>query len=101
MIKFHNKALDEVNEYGESTIEKFKRYFKAFDAHEKLAKSKFKKLRGTELYEFRVRLEEGTFRALGGFVKPDLVILLVFQKKTQKTPNNIIKLARKRLNELL
>ena len=55
----------------------------------------FKKMSNTdELWEVRVRSESNIFRLLGFFDGAKLVILShAFQKKTQKTPRQAIRLA--------
>ena len=54
-----------------------------------------KKLKGTDgLWEIRVSANKGIFRIFCFFDKGDLVVLINgFKKKTQKTPNRMIKTA--------
>jgi len=48
------------------------------------------------IYEVRIKLGSDIYRVMGFFDKGNLVILLNgFQKKTQKTPKNEIKLAKR------
>ena len=57
---------------------------------------------GSGLFEIRARGKEGIVRAL--YCCPagrELVILIAFVKKTQKTPNKELALARKRMKEVL
>ena len=63
----------------------------------------FKKLVNTnDLWEVRVNVKNNTFRILGFFHGQDLIVLTnSFQKKSRKTPKNVIKLAEKRKNEYL
>jgi phage-related protein len=58
----------------------------------------FKKMVNTsELWEVRASVGSNIFRLLGFFDGPDLVILAhAFQKKTQKTPKQAIKIAEER-----
>jgi len=65
-----------------------------------LPKSKFKKLSGADLFELRVKSRDSIYRGIGGFLKPDFVIVLFFKKKSQKTPLSILLKAQKRYNEL-
>ncbi len=60
----------------------------------------FKKLKDTDdIWEVRVDAGNNTFRLLGFFQGRKLIILTnSFQKKSQKTPINEIKLAEKRKN---
>lgn len=57
----------------------------------------FKHLTGTDgLYEARIKLGSNIYRVIGFFDKGNLVVLLNgFQKKTQKTPSNELRLAEK------
>lgn len=61
----------------------------------------FKKLTETdELWEVRVIVGSNIFRLLGFFYGTNLLVLAhAFQKKTQKTPRQAIKLAEKRKQE--
>ena len=63
----------------------------------------FKKLTKTdELWEVRVIVGSNIFRLLGFFYGTNLLVLAhAFQKKTQKTPRQAIKLAEKRKHEYL
>jgi len=63
----------------------------------------FKKLVNTEdIWEVRVDVGKNTFRLLGFFHGRELIILTnSFQKKSQKTPLNEIRLAEKRKKEYL
>lgn len=63
----------------------------------------FKKLINTEdIWEIRVDAGKDTFRLLGFFHGKELIILTnSFQKKSQKTPANEIRLAEKRKKDFL
>jgi phage-related protein len=63
----------------------------------------FKKLINTEdIWEVRVDVGKNTFRLLGFFHGKELIILTnSFQKKSQKTPLNEIRLAEKRKKDFL
>ena len=67
---------------------------------DRIPENHLKHLIGTNgLYEARIKLGSDIFRILCFFDKGNLVVLLNgFQKKTQKTPKNEIKLA-ERLKE--
>jgi phage-related protein len=59
------------------------------------------KFLGNKLWEIRLRGRDGIARALyTTIVGKKLVVLHVFVKKTQKTPQVVIKLALKRMKEL-
>lgn len=62
-----------------------------------------KKLVNTDnIWEVRANVGKNTFRLLGFFHGQELIILTnLFQKKTQKTPLQEIKLAEKRKREFL
>lgn len=65
----------------------------SLDAHEA------RPLKG-KMWEFRVSAEDGIGRALYVAVTGQMVLVLhIFEKKTQKTPPDAIKLAEKRLRE--
>lgn len=53
------------------------------------------------LFEFRVKAREGIARALFCYSKDQTIIILVaYIKKTQKTPKQILKLAKSRFKEI-
>jgi len=64
-------------------------------------KQYFKKMTNTkDLWEVRVRSSSNIYRFLGFFDGSKIVILShAFQKKTQKTPRQAIKLAEERMND--
>ena len=63
----------------------------------------FKKLENTdEIWEVRVIFGSNIFRFLGFFDGPSLVVLAHgFQKKTQKTPKNAIRVAEERKRDYI
>ena len=63
----------------------------------------FKKLENTdEIWEVRVIFGSNIFRFLGFFDGPSLVVLTHgFQKKTQKTPQNAIRIAEERKRDYI
>ena len=62
----------------------------------------FKKLVGTQLWEVRIQFGNDIFRLLGFFESGALLILTHgFAKKAQKTPQQEIELATKRMEEYL
>ena len=69
----------------------------------KVPKQYFKKLINTdEIWEVRVSVGKNIFRLLGFFQGNNLIILTnAFQKKTQKTPKSMIKIAEQRKKEYL
>jgi phage-related protein len=99
-VKYHVKALKELQELDEKVQVKFLALFSNLEEGEVLPRTKYKKLAGRNLFEARVKHNTNIFRAIVAVVKPDLIILLIFQKKTQKTPQKEITTAIKRLNDL-
>lgn len=71
--------------------------FELIKVADKIPKKFFKHLTGTDgIYEIRVEYKSNIYRILCFFDKGNLVVLInSFQKKTQKTPLNEIKLAEK------
>ena len=65
---------------------------------ERVPSKYFKKMVKTEdLWEIRVAAGSSIFRLIGFFDGPNLVVLAhAFQKKTQKTPERVIKVAEER-----
>lgn len=65
----------------------------------KLGEPHSKKLQD-ELFELRVKAAEGIARAIYGYEKGKVVLILViFVKKSQKTPANALQTAKQRLKE--
>jgi len=103
-IKFYKKSN------GKCPIEKFLDSLTANQAQKatwvlqvieelpKVPTTYLKKLVNTDdIWEVRLKLGNNTFRLLGFFDGPELIILNhAFQKKTQKTPKRDIKLAEER-----
>lgn len=93
------KFLDQLNKADLSVI---LAVFTEISEHGINAKgAAFKNLDG-KLWEIKVRAPGGGFRFLYVLIRSDLMIILhAFKKKTQKTPIKELKLARKRLSEVL
>lgn len=73
------------------TVEKF--------GPQRLEADERKHIRG-KIWEFRVSGPDGIARALHASLKGEtLLVLHIFEKKTQKTPDDAIRLAEKRLKE--
>ena len=102
-------------ESGKSPIEEFLDSLKPKEAQKvtwvlklieelpKIPKQYFKKLINTDdIWEVRVSVGKNIFRLLGFFQGNNLIILTnAFQKKTQKTPQSMIKIAEQRKKEYL
>ena len=68
------------------------------ETQEKVARTYFKNLSGTKIYECRIEFGGNIYRILGQFYKGYFLLLTNgFQKKTQKTPKNEIELCNKRM----
>lgn len=82
---------------GKDIQEKIDWVFEVIKVTDKIPKKFFDHLTGTHgIYEIRVEYESNIYRILCFFDKGNFVVLInSFQKKTQKTPANEIKLAEK------
>jgi phage-related protein len=96
-----DKAEKELRDFPLEIQKQFLNYFKDFENGEILSLKEFKKLSGSDLYEFRVKGKSGIYRAIAGRVKPDLIVVVFFHKKTQKTPKEILKTAGNRLRNII
>ena len=90
------KAKLELLKFDKAVITKFNFDFKELQEKGKLDDTRFKKLRGHDLYELRVKYSGSIFRGICGYIKSGLLMVLFFQKKTQKTPIRFIEVADKR-----
>ncbi len=90
------KAKLELLKFNKAVINKFDLDFKELQDKGKLDDTRFKKLRGYDLYELRVKHKSNIFRGICGYIKSGLLIVIFFQKKTQKTPIRFIEVANKR-----
>jgi phage-related protein len=66
-----------------------------------MVREPYTKSLGGGLYEIRMTGRDGIARALYVIARPQrVVVVLVFTKKTQATPEHVLKLARKRAKEV-
>ena len=87
--EFYDKQNDRVKQKIDWTI-------KLVQELDRIPEKYFKHIVGTTLYEMRILAGTNIFRVFCFFDKGQLVVVLNgFQKKTQKTPKNEIKLALK------
>ena len=87
--KFYNKQNQKVRDKINWTI-------KLVQTLERVPEKYFKHIVGTNLYEMRIMSGSNIYRVFCFFDKVKLVVVLNgFQKKTQKTPKNEIKMALK------
>ncbi len=84
--------------FQQKQLKKVTWVLKLIEDLERVPSKYFKKMVNTaDLWEARATSGSNTFRLIGFFDGPDLVILAhAFQKKTQKTPKRAIKVAEER-----
>lgn len=99
-VEFCEGAQKEFIALPRIVIEKFNKIFFKLERDGQLQEPDGKKLGNTGLFEIRVRVQ-GQWRGLFVYHFEDTVIILkIFQKKTQKTPIQEINTALKRLSNL-
>ena len=95
-IKILAKAEKEFDKFPFKVQAKFETMFNLLASGGDLDQIKFKKLKNTNLFEFRVRNDSNTYRGIAVYILPDILLTLFFQKKSQKTPLKFIKTAQQR-----
>ena len=97
----HSPVGDFLNSLSGSQVAKITWVLQLVEDLETVPRQYFKKLTNTdELWEARVQVGRNTFRLLGFFDGPTLVILNhAFAKKTQKIPKSDISVAEQRKRE--
>ncbi len=98
-VIFYLRALKELGDFDMEIQDKFRSYFRAFESDISLRREKLKKLSGQNLFEFRVKVDKNIYRAIGAIREQNMVVLVVFQKKTNKIPKDVLKLAQNRLKD--
>lgn len=99
-IHYHPTALRELKKLDKSVQKKFRVVFEALVNETPLPSRIKKDLIGTVLHEYRVKHVGNEYRCLASSLKPGIVMLLFFQKKTQKTPIRYLDTATKRLKNI-
>ncbi len=99
-VLFHWKADKELEKFGGDVVLKFDKIVRSIVLGHRLARKKFKKVSGTNLYEMRVRVKNCIYRGIGSYFESRFVVLLFFKKKTKKIPRDSIDTASYRLREL-
>jgi phage-related protein len=94
------KARIEIHKLSVEVQKKLYQIFLLYEVKDKITKKEFKKLKGSNLFEFRIKDGSGIYRALAGKIQNKMVILSVFQKKSVKTPEKEIKKAKNRLKNI-
>ncbi len=94
----HNPIENFLDQLSSKQAQKVTWTLKLLEELEKVPTRYFKKMVNTgDLWEVRVAVGSNIFRLLGFFDGPKLIVLAhAFQKKTQKTPQQAIKLAEER-----
>jgi phage-related protein len=99
-IHFHELADREYQKLDRAVQNKFRNIFNAVEKGDPIPLNAKKSFRGTEMFEYRVKVNTNIYRAIGSAFAPDQIILLFFQKKSQKTPLRILETAIKRFKSL-
>ncbi len=96
-----DSAQKEFDQLDNIVQDKFLALFEIINNGGTLDQNKLKKFTGLDLIEFRVKYNGNIFRGIGKFKSYNYIVVVFFQKKTNKTPGHIIKVALKRLNNYL
>ena len=98
---FHPRVLSEIESWPVSILADYARMLELLVAFGPNLRMPHSRAMGSGLFEVRPRGREGIGRALYCFVVGRrIVILHAFVKKTQGTPEQDVKIARKRLKEV-
>jgi phage-related protein len=101
-VLIHSNAQKEIKELKKKIRKEFYQLFKELHSSGRLEYPKSKKLRNYDLFEIRIH-NQGAYRGIYCYYNKDIVVLSVFRKKSQKTPQKEINKAIKRkinLNKL-
>lgn len=94
-VFIHPSAQKEIKACSKEIREEFYQLFKELHSLGKLEYPKGKKLRNYDLFEIRIQKQEA-YRGIYCYYKNVIVVLSVFQKKSQKTPQKEVEKAVKR-----
>lgn len=98
---FHSRVRAEIESWPVDLLADYARIVELLMAHGPLLKLPYSRAFGDGLFELRARGRSGSGRAFYCFVVGRRVIVLhAFVKKSQQTPSQEVKLARKRLKEV-
>lgn len=98
VIVYDKRAVKELNEFSIGVKRDFASLIETLSNEGRLDLPRAKRI-NKELFEIRVK-NEGEYRGLYAYVMDNrILILLFFQKKTQKTPDKFIKTSIKRLQK--
>jgi phage-related protein len=99
---FHERVRDEIESWPVDTLADYARLIEPLIAHGPHLRLPHSRALGDGFFELRPRGRAGVARAMYCFVRGKRIIVLhAFIKKTQQTPDRDLKLARKRLQEVL
>ncbi|MDQ6985186.1 MAG: type II toxin-antitoxin system RelE/ParE family toxin [Candidatus Dojkabacteria bacterium] len=94
------KAQREKDSLGHLIASRFDTLFGKLNSGQDLSTKDFKKLKGyKQLYEFRIKQNTNIYRAIGGMIKKDVLIVLFIKKKSNKLSLNVFNTVLKRLNQ--
>ena len=97
-IVIDDRAKKELNEFSRVVRIKFRAAFELLEKNGYLHEPFAKKLTDN-LFEIRIK-HLGQWRSVYSYLKQDvIIILLAFHKTTQKTPENELRKAKRRLND--
>ncbi len=98
---FHGRVLDEVQSWPVDVLADYARLLELLMVHGPSLRLPHSRAFGDGLFELRPRGRSGIGRAFFCFLSGQCVVVLhAFIKKSQQTPDNELKLARKRLKEV-
>jgi phage-related protein len=98
---FHERVLTEIESWPVGVLADYARLVELLAEHGPSLKLPHSRAFGDGLFELRPRGRSGIGRALYCFqVGKRVVVLHAFIKKTQRTPDRELKVARKRMKEL-
>lgn len=99
---FHPKVLAEIESWPADILADYARIVELLMEHGPNLPLPYSRAFGDGLFELRPRGKSGTGRALYCFLTGRRVVVLhAFVKKSRQTPNRELKLARKRMKEVL
>lgn len=99
---FHERVLAEIHSWPVDVLADYARLIELLAEHGPNLRLPHSRALGDGLFELRPRGRSGIGRAFHGFVVVRRVIVVhAFVKKSQQTPDKELRIARKRIKELL
>ena len=99
---FHERVYAEVQSWPVDVLADYARLVELLTEHGPILRLPHSRAFGDGLFELRPRGRSGIGRAFYCFLlRKRVVVLHAFIKKTQQTPDNELKMARKRLKEVM